>query len=238
MEAHSDSTYIIFYNKEFEMSNERYLNHYVEILTGTMTDAVIRNISLQANARISEEVIGEQLKKIQDAESKVSEMESFKLDSIKEKESKIKELEDTIKGHLQKNGELEKQLTQFNLLNNRNIELEAQLVDYNNLRKDFENIKHQSSHLDTFRNELIKEREEHQKTRNDFENKIKDLNQNFENEIKVSTEKIESLTSQIENLQSTPAQKVVKGKNDKVKETSNDGLFTKPKVILKDGGSF
>jgi DNA repair exonuclease SbcCD ATPase subunit len=220
------------------MSNEKYLNYYVEILTGTMTDAVIRNISLQANARISEDVIGEQLKKIQEAEFKVSEMESLKSDSIKEKELKIEELENTIKEHLQKTGELEKQLVQFNTLNNRNIELEAQLVDYNNLRRDFENIKQQSSHLDTFRNELIKEREEHQKTRNDFENKIKDLNENFENQIKVSNEKIESLTSQIENLQSTPAQKVVKSKNDKVKETSDDGLFTKPKEVLKDGGSF
>jgi chromosome segregation ATPase len=226
------------------MSNEKYLNHYVEILTGTMTDAVIRNISLQANARISEEVINEQLKTIEDYNNKISEMESHKTESISEKESKIKELEDVIKGHLQKNGDLEKQLVQFNALNNRNIELEAQLVDYNNLRRDFENIKHQSSHLETFRNELIKEREEHQKTRNDFENKIKELNKNFENQIQVSNEKnesltsqIESLTSQLENLQSTPAKKV-KNKNDKVKETSDEGSFTKTKEILKDGGSF
>lgn len=48
------------------MNNEKYLNHYVEILTGTMTDAVIRNISLQANARVTEELLDEQAKRIEE----------------------------------------------------------------------------------------------------------------------------------------------------------------------------
>lgn len=48
------------------MGNEKYLNHYVEILTGTMTDAVIRNISLQANARVTEELLDEQAKRIEE----------------------------------------------------------------------------------------------------------------------------------------------------------------------------
>ena len=47
------------------MSNETYVNHYVEILTSTMTDAVMRNISLQANAKISEGVIVEYQNKIE-----------------------------------------------------------------------------------------------------------------------------------------------------------------------------
>lgn len=37
--------------------SERYVNHYIEILTSTMTDAVIRNISLQSNCKVNEEVI-------------------------------------------------------------------------------------------------------------------------------------------------------------------------------------
>ena len=53
------------------MSNENYVNHYVEILTSTMTDAVIRNISLQANAKISENVIGEQQNKIEKLNSEI-----------------------------------------------------------------------------------------------------------------------------------------------------------------------
>ena len=53
------------------MSNENYVNHYVEILTSTMTDAVIRNISLQANAKISEGVITEQQSKIDKLNSEI-----------------------------------------------------------------------------------------------------------------------------------------------------------------------
>ena len=48
------------------MSNENYLNHYVEIMTSTMTDVIVRNISLQANARVTEEVVEEQAKRIQE----------------------------------------------------------------------------------------------------------------------------------------------------------------------------
>ena len=48
------------------MGNEKYLNYYVEILTNTLTDAVIRNVSLQANARISEDVINDKEKRITD----------------------------------------------------------------------------------------------------------------------------------------------------------------------------
>ena len=48
------------------MENEKYLNHYVEILTSTMTDVVVRNISMQANARVSDEVIAEQAKRIEE----------------------------------------------------------------------------------------------------------------------------------------------------------------------------
>ena len=47
------------------MSNEKYVNYYIEILTSTLTDAVFRNISMQANERISNEIIAEQQEKIE-----------------------------------------------------------------------------------------------------------------------------------------------------------------------------
>jgi len=37
------------------MSQEKYVNHYIEILTTTLQDAIIRNISMQANAKVTEE---------------------------------------------------------------------------------------------------------------------------------------------------------------------------------------
>ena len=68
------------------MGNEKYLNYYVEILTGTMTDAVIRNISLQSNARVTEDVINEQVKKIEELKSN---LESIKTDKNQEIESQF-----------------------------------------------------------------------------------------------------------------------------------------------------
>jgi len=48
------------------MSNEKYLNYYVETLTGTMTDAVIRNISLQASSKVAEETVVELSKAVEE----------------------------------------------------------------------------------------------------------------------------------------------------------------------------
>ena len=60
------------------MGNEKYLNYYVEILTGTMTDAVIRNISLQANSKVTEEVINNQAETIKELQSEISAISSNK----------------------------------------------------------------------------------------------------------------------------------------------------------------
>ena len=47
------------------MGNEKYLNYYIETLTSTVTDCVIRNVSMQANAKVTDEVIKEQGEKIE-----------------------------------------------------------------------------------------------------------------------------------------------------------------------------
>ena len=48
------------------MNNEKYLNYYIETMTATLTDCVVRNVSLQANAKVTEEVINEQSKLIEE----------------------------------------------------------------------------------------------------------------------------------------------------------------------------
>ena len=153
------------------MSNETYVNHYVEILTSTITDAVMRNISLQANAKISEGVIIEHQNKIEEQKQYIT-------------------------------------------------NLENQLNELNNMKGVYENIKHQVGHIDTFKNELIKERDLHQQTRNDYELTIKELNE------------------KIEYLQLTPA------KRKKIDEIKVPAVVETLEVneidnsIIKDGGSF
>jgi len=192
------------------MSSENYINHYVEILTSTMTDAVIRNISLQANAKISENVIIEHQDKIEKLNSEIErltlQIEKNLNASETEKNNQITNL----------NGKIEEQK---NSISN----LETQIHELNNMKGVYENSKHQMDHIDTFKNELIKERDLHQQTRNDYELTIKDLNE------------------KIEYLQLTPAKR--KKIDDSKLTTTVEVIEATPTLfnidtIIKDGGSF
>ena len=160
------------------MSGQNYMNYYVEILTGTMTDAIIRNVSLQATVRSNEEIINEQASRLEQLQSIVD------------------------------NSNHEKTINDLrNELNNVRNELNR-----------LENIKHQAQHVDTFRNELIKERGLHKQTHDDYESKIVELNK------------------KIEYLQLTPA------KRKKIDDANNllRVLEAPPTVdeTIKDGGVF
>ena len=162
------------------MSNENYLNHYVEILTATMTDAVIRNISLQANARVTEEVINEQAKRIE----QLSIIEANR--------------------NAENNAEVSKLSATITNLNN-------ELNDLRRQRGEFEAVKSQAQHVDTFRNELVKAQQT-----------IKELNE------------------KIEYLQLTPAKrkKIDDAKQNKTIDVFSTEVSVEPTDIIKDGGSF
>ena len=148
------------------MSNQNYVNHYIDILTGTMTDAIIRNVSLQATAKINEEVLNNH------------------------------------------QNELEQ-------LRNGNV---GQISQLNN---EISSLRQQLDHLDTFRNELIRERVEHEKTKSNYEETIKGLNE------------------RIEFLQLTPAKRSkIEAKTIKLPEPEVFEPAIESVTITKDGGSF
>jgi chromosome segregation ATPase len=150
------------------MSNQNYVNHYIDILTGTMTDAIIRNVSLQATAKINEEVLNNH------------------------------------------QNELEQ-------LRNGNV---GQISQLNN---EISSLRQQLDHLDTFRNELIRERVEHEKTKSNYEETIKGLKE------------------RIEFLQLTPAKRSkIEAKTIKLPEPEPEVFepATESVTITKDGGSF
>lgn len=161
------------------MKNEKYLNYYVEILTNTMTDAVVRNISLQANSKVTEEVIEQQSQQI------------------------------------------EQKLQQIQQLTSQVDNLNKQVGELNAMRNEYENVKHQVQHINTFREQLIEERDNHKKTRDEFEKEIKLLNE------------------KIEYLQLTPAKRKKIETPKLVEETQ--GVFQEKieiNNIIEDGGSF
>ena len=150
------------------MSNQNYVNHYIDILTGTMTDAIIRNVSLQATAKINEEVLNNH------------------------------------------QNELEQ-------LRNGNV---GQISQLNN---EISSLRQQLDHLDTFRNELIRERVEHDKTKSNYEETIKGLKE------------------RIEFLQLTPAKRSkIEAKTIKLPDPEPEVFepATESVTTTKDGGSF
>ena len=182
------------------MQNEKYVNYYIETVTNTLTDTLLRNISLQVSARIAEESSAELGKMVQEYEQN----QGGVVDTY---EKKLKEKDDYIGT------------------------LEHQVRELSNMKGEYENTRHQINHLDTFRSELVQERDSHQKTRDNYEQRIRDTANSYQSQI-------DELKKQIDYLQLTPA------KRKKIDEANKPTVVMNPVSLplqednVKDGGSF
>jgi uncharacterized coiled-coil protein SlyX len=231
------------------MGNEKYLNYYIETLTTTMTDCVIRNVSMQANAKITDEVVKEQSEKIDalvksnaELQKTIQHLEQSKLtnenNTINELKNKVSELEGKLSSQKQEHDEL---INKF---------------------RDYDSVKNQATHVETFKSELIRARDETNRVRSELENRINSINAetngkiqgiNEENEKNVrlliqkhETEKatlnnrIAELTDKIDYLQLSPAKR--KKIDEQLKDSSPTTIVTDligdGNSVLKDGGTF
>ena len=212
------------------MADEKYVNYYIETLTGTMTDCIVRNVSMQATVKLKDDIIKEQADKIgefaqanqelfdqvEGLKKKASESESAKiLDLNSQLEQKTKTINEMIINH-------QTQIRKISDDNQSNIKkMQDDLRQLNALKVDYDKIKNQATHVDTFRNELIKSREENKNLTTQYESKIAEL------------------TAQITEL-TTPTKK----KRTVAKRTESTvlELVTEPEVEttgeVEDGGSF
>lgn len=230
------------------MGNEKYLNYYIETLTSTMTDCVIRNVSMQANAKITDEVVKEQTEQIEGL---------VKLNSeLQEAVQNLKQANTTNENNAIQ--ELKNKLTESeNLVTKHKQDYE----ELTNKFRDYDSVKNQATHVETFKGELIRAREETNRVRTELETRINSLNAetngkiqgiNEENEKNVrlliqkhETEKgnlnnkIAELTEKIEYLQLPPAKrrKIEEQLNKEVTPTTITSLVGADGV-LKDGGTF
>jgi chromosome segregation ATPase len=241
------------------MGNEKYLNYYIETLTTTMTDCVIRNVSMQANAKITDEVVKEQAERI-DGLAKLNvelqeTVEHLKRTNAANESNVIKELKDKL-------SENEKLVSEQNnnineLKNKHNQELEELRTKF----RDYDSVKNQATHVETFKSELIRAREETNRVRTELENRINSINaetngkingineeneknvrlliQKYETEKSNLNNKITELTEKIEYLQLPPAKrkKIDEQLNKEVAPTTLTGLVD-AEGVLKDGGTF
>jgi len=201
------------------MGNEKFVNYYIEGLITTLNDCLIRNISLQANDRISKEIIEEHTKKVEGLDGTINalkvDLESAKKQQNDSDNQRYQNLENSIKDHV-------------NTINTLNQEI-SQLKT---MKAEYENVKHQVQHVDTFRTELNKTREELNNVRVDNEKIIADLTSSYELKIK-------ELNDKIDYLQLTPAKrKKVEEVKKEVTETPTLDVFSNSEDTLKDGGSF
>jgi chromosome segregation ATPase len=232
------------------MGNEKFVNYYIEGLITTLNDCLIRNISLQANERIGKEAIEEHSKKVEGLNGIIDalklDLESKKKNESESDSERYRNLENSINDHL-------------NTINRLNGEI-SQL---NTMKSDYENVKHQVQHVDTFRAELNNTREELNNVRNDYENvkhQIKDVD-TFKTELNNTREelnnvrndyekriadlnnshelKIKDLNEKIDYLQLTPTKKKkIEEVKKETADTSYADVFSGTKNILEDGGSF
>ena len=235
------------------MNNEKFVNVYIEILQKTLNDWLLQTVSLQANAKLSEDLVTQQSEEIQNLGNKIEELSGIiiqlqdKLESEKEKQdenqnSRIQVLEDEVTTHLKT------------------------ISDLDNIKNQYENVKHQIQQLDGLRNELSATQEQLNKSRKELEEartskvgeeslkeQIKKLQLEHTNSQNIITQKngiiekinvekdkaVAELKEKIEYLQLTPAKRK-KLDEDKAKGTTSEAtsdLFVS-NPLVKDGGSF
>lgn len=133
------------------MGNEKYLNYYVETLTNTLTEAFLRNVSLQTNAKINDDVIGDLTKKLEELNNICSEQRET-IESLK-------------------SSNIDKTNQQQNQIN----DLTNELNNIRLLKTENESLRSQSTNVELFRKELMKERELHGQTKQSYELQIAEL---------------------------------------------------------------
>lgn len=78
------------------MSNENYVNYYIETMTSTLTDVIVRNVSLQATSKLQEDTIKEYEKTVEALDAEIGRLNQSGSDRIVELESEVSRLNDEL----------------------------------------------------------------------------------------------------------------------------------------------
>jgi DNA repair exonuclease SbcCD ATPase subunit len=188
-----------------------------------MQDSIIKNISLQANLKVTEGII----KELQDGSSS----------TIQSLQKKVDELNVTVANSQKelnslRDNKISAENSRLQHLQITVDDLRKKLTDYEIIKKEYEEVKHQVQHIDTFRNELNKTRDELQSIDDVHKIEIEKIKSEYEHTIR-------ELNDQIIYLKLTPAKRK---KIDDAKAAQENSLVPEEPVItdevIKDGGSF
>lgn len=171
------------------MANEKYLNYYVETLTSTMTDCVIRNISMQANAKITDEVVKEQSEKIDALVKSNLELQQTIQELKQNGESNQSKAVQELENKLSESGKLVTKLG--NDVNELKSKHQTEIDELITKFRDYDSVKNQAGHVETFKGELVRAREETNRVRSELENRINSLASENNGKINALTEQNE-----------------------------------------------
>ena len=210
------------------MSQEKYLNHYVDLLKSTLNDQISRNLQLQATAKTQEEIMKEMNTQLQSLGQQVQELQNTASESVGEKEDEL-------------NRQVEQLKNQINQLNqSRQNDMKSRSDETRNLNSKISELQNQLSQP----NPLSGEVNGYKKLVDDLKAELLSLNKEValmeslrnqlistQNMVKDRDAMIGDLSQQIENLKTTPT--TVK----KTKKASVESVSTL-EMATEDGGSF
>jgi len=230
------------------MADEKYVNYYIETLTGTMTDCIVRNVSMQATVKLKDDIIKEQADKIgefaqanqelfdqvEGLKKKASESESARIaDLTSQLEQKTKTISEMvvnnqaqIKRMTEDNQALIKRMNDDNQASVKKLQDDVRQLSA--MKVEYDKIKSQATHVDTFRNELIKSREENKNLTTEYESKIAELTAQI-TELTTPTKKKRTVAKKVEPTEATVLELVTEP--EVPQEPAGE-------VIVEDGGSF
>ena len=210
------------------MSQEKYLNHYVDLLKSTLNDQISRNLQLQATVKTQEEIMKEMNTQLQSLGQQVQELQNTASESVGEKEDEL-------------NRQVEQLKNQINQLNqSRQNDMKSRSDETRNLNSKISELQNQLSQP----NPLSGEVSGYKKLVDDLKAELLSLNKEValmeslrnqlistQNMVKDRDATIDDLSQQIENLKTTPT--TVK----KTKKASVESVSTL-EMATEDGGSF
>lgn len=210
------------------MSQEKYLNHYVDLLKSTLNDQISRNLQLQATTKTQEEIMKEMNTQLQSLGQQVQELQNTASESVGEKENEL-------------NKQVEQLKNQINQLNqSRQNDMKSRSDETRNLNSKISELQNQLSQP----NPLSGEVSGYKKLVDDLKAELLSLNKEValmeslrnqlistQNMVKDRDAMIGDLSQQIENLKTTPT--TVK----KTKKASVESVSTL-EMATEDGGSF
>ena len=208
------------------MSQEKYINHYVDLLKSTLNDQISRNLQLQATAKTQEEIMKEMNTELQSLGQQVQQLQNAAHESVGQKEEELSKQVDQLKNQINqlnqtRQNDMKMRTDESKNLNSRISELQNQLSQPNPLSGELNGYKQLTEDLKAELISVNKEVAIMESLRNQLittQNMVKDRDAT-----------IDELSQQIENLKTTPTKRTKKASVESVSTLE---------TVTEDGGSF